>query len=187
MKALNRYFWPTKFKSRSEFLKQGVKCVFVSYQNADKQSAKKIADYLLSAGINVYFDEYDKDLKSSNQTKNPKRVTNALIKGINTSSHMLVLVSPSTLKSQWVPFEIGYGNDKTNLNVLTLKGISKGKLPEYIRTAKIIRDIWDINSLISSLRGISKDTLITLNTIKDDGDSTNPLRFIMDPIVSENY
>ena len=33
---------------------------------------------------------------------------------------MLVIVSPTTMKSNWVPFEIGFGYDKTELSVLTL-------------------------------------------------------------------
>lgn len=56
--ALNRYYWPTKYDSRADFLRQAVECVFISHQQKDKQEAKKIADYLINAGINVYYDEY---------------------------------------------------------------------------------------------------------------------------------
>jgi len=36
---------------------------------------------------------------------------------------MLVVVSPNTIYSNWVPWEVGYGYDNTHLGVLTLKGI----------------------------------------------------------------
>jgi hypothetical protein len=89
MTALNRYYWPTKFESRNSFINQKVKCVFISYQNSDKAEAMKVADYLISADINVYFDEYDGDLKNSNQNSSPNKVTDSLCKGINNSSHMI--------------------------------------------------------------------------------------------------
>lgn len=31
-------------------------CIFISHQKADRVSAKKIADFLISKGIDVYFD-----------------------------------------------------------------------------------------------------------------------------------
>ena len=143
--ALNRYYWPTKFNSRADFLKQGVKCLFISHQQKDKSQALKIADYIMSIGIDVYIDEYDKDLKIYHQSNNAKAVTDSIRNGINNSSHMLVIVSPNTLFSTWVPFEIGYGYDQTDLLTLCLKGIPKGGLPEYLKSTKIIRDIYDLN------------------------------------------
>lgn len=38
---------------------RGKCCVFISHQQKDKPAAKIIANYLLSCGIDVYFDEYD--------------------------------------------------------------------------------------------------------------------------------
>ncbi len=184
MTAINRINENKKFSSRDDFLRERIKCVFISYQNNDKSHAKKIADYLLNAGINVYFDEYDSDLKLSNQSNNPGQVTNALTKGINNSSHMLVIVSTTTMKSNWVPFEIGYGYDKTDLSVLTLKGIPKNAVPDYIKTANIIRDIWDLNSLASNLRGIDKEVLINEHSIRDYNNSYHPLNTYMDKCIS---
>ena len=186
MSGLNRYNWPTKFESRNSFLNQNVKCVFISYQNNDKVEAKKIADYLISAGINVYFDEYDGDLKKSNQSTNPSKVTDSLCKGINNSSHMLVIVSPTTMKSNWVPFEIGFGYDKTELSVLTLKGIPKGSLPEYLQTVYVLRNIWRLNGLIETLKGTSRKLLIESNSIKEYNNSYHPLNRIMDPILIDS-
>ncbi|MBW1298124.1 toll/interleukin-1 receptor domain-containing protein [Aquimarina litoralis] len=178
--ATNRKDLNEQFTSRNLFLKKGIKCVFISYQNNDKSQAKKIADYLINAGIDVYFDEYDDDLKLSNQSNHPGQVTNALTKGINNSSHMLVIVSPTTMRSNWVPFEIGYGYDKTDLAVLTLKGIPKNTIPDYIKTAKIIRDIWDLNSLTSKIKEVDQEVLIHENSIKSYNNPNHPLNSYMD-------
>jgi hypothetical protein len=67
MAGINRLYSLQKFENRSTFLATGVKCVFLSHQKADGKEAKKIADYLLSLDIDVYFDEYDKELISHHQ------------------------------------------------------------------------------------------------------------------------
>src|ERR1700753_3325563 len=127
-------------------LQGGIKCVFISYQQKDKKQAGKVAEYLLDAGIDIYFDELDKELRIHHQNNDPKKVTESICKGINNSSHMLVVVSPNTIHSAWGAFEIGYDYEKTNVRVLCLSGIAVGSLPEYIRTVPVIRDIYDLNN-----------------------------------------
>lgn len=185
--ALNRYHNVTKYESRNKILSSGIECIFISHQQRDKDAAKKIADYLLGAGIDVYFDAYDGDLKIHHQSNNAKAVTDSIRKGINNSSHMLVLVSPNTLYSTWVPFEIGYGYDKTDLFVLCLKGIPKGGLPEYVRSATIIRDIYDLNNLVSRISKIDKEILLETKMMSDYGSPTNPLSSVMDTLINDRY
>ncbi len=187
MTALNRFYWPTKFESRINFLAERVKCIFISYQRTDYNNAKKIADYLIESGISVYFDEYDKDLKLQSQDKASNHVTDALCKGINNSSHMLVVVSPSTVFSQWVPFEIGYGYDKTDLSVLCLKGIPIGSLPEYIRVANVIRDIYDLNEKLSNVKNTKRELLLESTNIKAFNSRHHSLSNVMDDIIIESY
>lgn len=185
--AINRFYYSTKYNSSKEVKANGIECVFISHQKADKNAARKIADYLLAADIDVYFDEYDRDLKLHHQNDNPKAVTSSICKGINNSSHMLVLVSPSTLNSRWVPFEVGYGYDKTDLRVLCLKGIPKGELPEYIRAATIIRDIWDLNNkFISNTFNKELTSLFESRKIVDYNNNSNPLTTVMDSLINEN-
>ncbi len=185
--ALNRFYWPVKYNTRYDFLKQGVKCVFLSHQKKDGEDAKKIADYLINAGIDVYFDEYDKDLKIHHQANNAKAVTSSIKNGINNSSHMIVLVSPNTLYSTWVPFEIGYGYDRTELFTLCLKGISKGGLPEYLKSSTIIRDIYDFNVFCENITGIKKEKLILETKLSDFNSIYNPLSNVMDTLIQDNY
>ena len=186
MKAYYRIDYKN-YDSRSEFLAQNIKCIFISYQRLDKLKAKRIADYLISAGIAVYFDEYDDNLKLTYQESNPNRVTDALCQGINNSSHMIVLVSSKTLTSKWVPFEIGYGYDKTNLFVLCLKGIPQGSLPEYLRVSQVIREIYDLNQKVSYLTNISEQLLLESTSIKPYNSNYHPLKDTMDSIITEKY
>lgn len=91
----------------------GIKCVFLSHQKSDSDTCKKIAEYLIAAEIDVYFDENDDDLKIYRQIGNPHGVVDSIKKGIKKSSHMLVVVSPNTIHSKWVPWEVGYAYDNT--------------------------------------------------------------------------
>ncbi len=185
--ALNRFYYPTKQKSRSDFLSTGIKCIFIAHQQKDKTHARKVADYFENAGIDIYFDEFDSELRIHHQSNDPKKVTESICVGINNSSHMLVIISPNTINSTWVPFEIGYAFDKTELGVLCLKGIPKGSLPEYIRTAPIVRDIYDLNNLINTLSDKSDSSLFEAKAMNLYSSPSNPLNDVMDSLISDIY
>lgn len=155
--------------------------VFISHQKRDRDEAKKIADYLNSVGIAVYFDEFDKELQQADSTNNPKAVVAAIKKGINSSTHMLCIISPNTLTSKWVPFEVGYGYDTTDLATLTLKGIKNSDLPDYIKTKPIIRDIYDINQFVKNQ---GKGLILESKMFSDYNNINHPLRNVMDSIIS---
>lgn len=89
MAGINRATKNLRFYSESRKA-MGMKCVFLSHQQKDKDVCRKIADYLMAADIDVYFDEYDEDLKFYRQANDPKGVVDSIKKGINNSSHMLV-------------------------------------------------------------------------------------------------
>lgn len=183
--ALNRYYHKAQITNKIDHFAKNVKCVFISYQSEDRDPARQIADYLLAAGIDVYFDQYDGDLRINNQTNNPKGLVDSLCKGINNSSHMVVVVSNSTMKSRWVPFEIGFGYEKTTLFTLCLKGIPKGALPEYLQMTKIIRDVYDLNRVITMFTNKSLENLKAANQIIEY--SVNPLNSVMDTLISDTY
>lgn len=153
--------------------------VFISHQKKDRDEAKTIADYLKGIGISVYFDEYDRELQIATS---PKAVVNAIKKGINNSTHMLCLISKNTLYSKWVPFEVGYGYDKTDLATLTLKGIKNSDLPDYIKVAPIIRDIYDINKFIDDK--FKKKYILESKNFSDYNSSYHPLNSVMDAIIT---
>lgn len=158
----------------------GVKCVFLSHQQKDKDVCRKIADYLLRADIDVYFDEDDEDLKIYRQTNRPNGVVDSIKTGINRSSHMLVVVSPNTLSSSWVPWEVGYGYDHTDLGVLTLKGIKDELLPDYLKTTLVIRGTKSLNNYLARITGRVESVMESTDLIKGYTTSTHPLDNFLD-------
>lgn len=187
MSGVNRFYYTNKLNTRAQIVALGLKCIFISYQKNDRAAAIKVSEYLQNAGIDVYIDIIDAELRIQHQNDNPAAVTQAICNGINNSSHMLAVVSPDTLYSTWVPFEIGYGYDKTELRVLCLKGIPKGKLPEYVRTVPIIRDVYDLNNLIERLTGKEKKSLIETKLMSEYSAHSNPLTHIMDSLINDVY
>lgn len=155
--------------------------VFISHQKRDREEARKIANYLLSVGLAVYFDEFDKELQQAELNKNPKAIVAAIKKGIKSSTHMLCVISINTLTSKWVPFEIGYGYDLTDLSTLTLKRIKNSDLPDYIKTKPIIRDIYDINKFVKEQ---GKEYILESKMYSDYSSNRHPLSGIMDPILT---
>ena len=153
--------------------------VFISHQKNDSDAARAIADYLQDAGIDVYFDQYDSSINRSD----PQSVVSAIKRGIENSSHMLVLFSPNTYGSMWVPWEIGYAyNSPVTLGVLRMKGVAKDQLPEYLKVIKLVSDIWDLNQLISHITNTNREQLLSEGRIRIYSDSANPLNRYMDSI-----
>ena len=156
-------------------------CVFISYQHEDELESEKIADYLLGAEADVYFDKYDKGLSELVKEGDPDKVTERLRAGISNSTHMICVVSPRTVKSFWVPFEVGYGYDDLKLGILTLKGVSDSQLPDYMRTTKVIvRGVLSLNRFIADLLGREVSRLEEEGNIKAHIDYGHPLREILD-------
>ncbi|MCK8479073.1 toll/interleukin-1 receptor domain-containing protein [Psychroserpens algicola] len=179
MTGINRAHSLNISKAKTNLL-AGVKCVFISHHKSDLEYCKKVASYIMKAGIDVYLDEYDYDLKHHVQVNNPKGVVNCIRKGINNSSHMLCVISPSTIYSKWVPWEIGYGYDKTKIGALTLKGITSTSLPDYIKTVPIVRGTKSLNSYLSRIIDSTEYSMESYGYITSHTKLNHPLDNVLD-------
>ena len=96
---------------------------------------------------------------------------------------MLVVFSPNTLDSMWVPWEIGYAYTfPVTIGVLRIKGVPKSELPDYLKVVKVVSDIWDLNQFISNLTNTDGIHLLNEGRIKSYSDIYHPLRKYMDSI-----
>lgn len=179
MAGINRAFSLNESLTKAHLASNKI-CVFISHQKRDTELCEKIAKYLMEADIDVYFDEYDSDLKHYRQTNNPKGVVDCIRKGISRSTYMLCVLSHNTLDSKWVPWEIGYGYDKTKVGALTLKGISDNEIPDYLKTIKMIRGTKSLNSFISELTGFSELILENKKFTLNASTFSHPLDSVLD-------
>ena len=53
-------------------------CIFLSHIREDKNYVKKIGDYIMQAGFNIYLDIYDSDLQKADEEDNHESITNCL-------------------------------------------------------------------------------------------------------------
>ncbi|GEM_PF-262841 len=160
-------------------------CVFLSHKKEDKPACKKIAEYLSNAGIDYYLDEEDTDLQQAASASDPIKITEAIKQGIKNSTHMLVVISEKTYHSQWVPFEVGYGQaaiidnqtntDKLKLSVLTLKDISEKSLPDFLQIAYIIKGTKSLNEYISKISNKLEKSMINESRIFSNSQFQHPL------------
>lgn len=93
---------------------------------------------------------------------------------------MLCVFSQNTLYSKWVPWEIGYGYDRTNLSALTLKGITDAQLPEYLKTVPIIRGTKTLNEYISNIERKEEYRMFSEGLLLRNSESSHPLDDYLD-------
>ena len=111
--------------------------VFISYSSVDKNIADSISDVLDTLGIDYFHDE-----KAINLGDN---ITLNVQEEINNSTSVIVIISPASLKSRWVFFEIGQANafKKTIITFLTHPSLDQD-LPFMLHGSKHTSSIDDI-------------------------------------------
>lgn len=170
MLGLNRFYLNESYDRINSI------CIFISHQKKDSSVAKKIADYLMAAGLDVYFDEYDQNIDRSN----PYSVVNAIKVGLKRSTHLLCIISQNSLESKWVPWEIGYAYDNKILVGLTLRDLSKSFLPEYLQVIQILRGTKSLNEFIAQTLKSSSDRLVLEGRMRHYYDIQSPLWNVLD-------
>ncbi len=110
--------------------------VFISYSRIDSKIAQNIANILDTLNIPYFLDV--KDIKWGDQFK--KEIANTLKGNI---THFLVVVSPESLKSQWVGYEIGLANAH-DIQILPYLVHPSLELPGVLATYDHISDLSEI-------------------------------------------
>ena len=74
--------------------------VFISYSSIDEDFAEDVAQILEDIGIEYFLDSKDIDWGD--------HIVKEVQEGLSNCSTIVVIISPASLKSQWVLFELGY-------------------------------------------------------------------------------
>ena len=144
-------------------------CVFISHKKEDADFARHLSEYVMERGINVYFDENDPIL--AKEHKSPDEVVNAIKKGLEKSTHMIIVLSKKTLESNWVPWEVGFASAKDKEYRLLRLNDVLGEVPEFYKVAKILNDYDDLNKYLASMKKtqtnnqISNDDVIRMRQL----------------------
>jgi hypothetical protein len=115
--------------------------VFISYNHEDIRFVNKLVNKLQKIGVRCFQDE--KGITWGQEIR--KEVHNAL----ELSIAVLVVISSSSIKSQWVPYEIGRASAKDKV-ILPLLTDPRMELPDYIAGIKYIRSVSQVLDFFES-------------------------------------
>lgn len=140
-------------------------CIFLSHISIDKASAMAIGRYITQQGdIDIYLDVNDPDLQAAVRTKDAACMTRFIERGLSRSTHIMCLVSVDTVRSWWVPYELGFAKS-ANKQLATLKLKGEVELPAYLEISEIIRGTKSLNQYLTAVRsGSTKHTSAPLTT-----------------------
>jgi hypothetical protein len=161
----------------------GHPCVFLSHISVDKPAVKQIADYITSqGGIDIYLDTDDDDLQRAANSGDAIGVTEFIERGLSNCTHIMCLVSANTVKSWWVPYELGFGK-KSEKPLATLRLKDAVDLPAYLQISEIIRGTKSLNLYLTRVkRGLSKSSATTelTESLTRHSASPHPLDMYLD-------
>lgn len=104
--------------------------IFISHKKEDSEKAKNVAKYIKeNYSFNTYVDVLDDGINSG------INITERIVNKLRSSTHLLVLFSEHTIKSMWVPFELGVSYERQQgIGVLVWpEGVDINyELPEYL-------------------------------------------------------
>jgi hypothetical protein len=134
-------------------------CIFLSHISIDKSVAVAIGNYITAqGGIDIYLDFNDHDLQRAANAGDAVRVTQFIESGLLHSTHIMCLVSASTVGSWWVPYELGFGKRSGKpLSTMKLKG--EVSLPGYLAVSEIIKGTRGLNAYLAVIRGTLQKSL----------------------------
>ena len=125
-------------------------CVFISHKYEDLKAAQKVAGYIMAYGIDVYLDDRDFKLKKAIDQHNSRGIVSCIETGINSSTHILVLVTENTRKSWWVPYETGYAKKGTK-GIASLLLKEADEFPDYLKIETTLKGFDDLTTFLDKL------------------------------------
>lgn len=127
-------------------------CVFISHKKEDTEAAKAIGDFLMNdMGVDIYLDIYDEELQEAADVDNDKKIVEMIERGINTSSHLLCLISDRTKLSWWVPYEVATAKCGKK-KIASLKLNTTEDIPSFLKIEEVL---WTIQDFLEYVKKFS--------------------------------
>lgn len=119
--------------------------VFISHASKDKWAARRIAADIQTLGLEVFLDE--KDIRTG------ESIDTAIRAHLTDSDHFLLLLSPASVKSEWVLLELGGALALGKTVVPVLLYVGANELPQAVNL-RLARDINDVERYYDELRAL---------------------------------
>ena len=158
-------------------------CIFLSHISIDKATVELIANYIMEkADIDVYLDNHDEALQRAVNRRDSEEITALIERGIASSSHAMCLISEETIKSWWVPYELGYAK-RSGKEISSLKLKGTVDLPDFLKIGTLIHGTKSLNEYIERVirnYKITKSYSSINESLESHSSSTHPLDNILD-------
>ena len=122
------------------------KCVYLSFRAEDLAAADAVAQYLMGNNIDVFL---TKDLPEDRDVEQKVR---RMEDGMNTSTHLLILLPKRSELSWLVPYEIGYAKRSGKGIAAVLLKSGEDTFPEYLKKERTIWDLADFRKYTEEVR-----------------------------------
>jgi TIR domain len=127
--------------------------VFLSHSSLDAWIAKVIAEKIEALGARCWIDE--KDLEGGDV------IADDILKGIDACQEAIVLISPNSVESQWVSFEIGGVRAQRKRVTPVLNNVKPQQMPTMLDIKGIDLNRFEqflsqLKRRISKARGVKK-------------------------------
>jgi hypothetical protein len=151
MAGINRALYENRSIAKAAAL-ANKPCIFLSHISVDKTTAISIGEYITKQGdIDIYLDLDDQNLQIAVKNGDPAKITQFIETGLSSSTHIMCLISADTVRSWWVPYELGFAkNARKQLSTLKLKG--EITLPPYLQISEIIPGTDTLNRYLTRVR-----------------------------------
>lgn len=147
-RGVNRAYPRDRFESNLVHVKSG--CIFISHKYEDLKAAQRVAEYIMQYGFDVYLDDHDLKLKKAVDMNDSQGIVACIEDGLNTSTHILVLVTEHTRMSWWVPYETGYAKrGKKNIASLLLR--KANEFPDYLKIETTLKGFRELTGYLDNL------------------------------------
>jgi len=138
--------------------------MFISYSHVDMMFVQGLTNKLDEIGIEYFLDEKDINWGAD--------ITKTITGALKSCSSVLLIISPASLKSGWVPFEIGQATalNKTVLPLLTHPSL---EVPGYLQGLKYKTQLGEVIEVLknASRNGAGKHQLAEIHERLKKGDS----------------
>jgi hypothetical protein len=115
--------------------------VFISYSAVDEPLAREIQSTLENVGVGSFLDK--KDIAWGDD------VLERVARGLSDSAAVIVIVSPASLKSQWVPFEVGHAM-ALGKKVLPFLAHPSMDVPDFLRKLNHKTNVGDVRAYFAA-------------------------------------
>jgi hypothetical protein len=138
--------------------------IFISHSSKDKWAARRISEDLISFGVKTFLDEKDIETGQS--------IDSSIKKHLKNCNDFLVLLSPASIKSEWVLIELGgaLALEKKVIPILLYVGANEMPQALNLRLARDINSIQlyydEVKQNVSGKKGIKPSPQPTHFTYK---------------------